>query len=149
MAASKSIPQMPLALGMAGLAPFWLLTLALLSGVTLGYGQEAARFALVAYGAAILSFVGGIRWGIAVGMEEQDRARREYAISVIPSLLAWMVLLLPAHWQIGTLATLVVLVGLFDYGMVCREDAPEWFGRLRLILTGGAGVALILAAIAG
>jgi hypothetical protein len=96
----------------------------------------------------ILSFVGGIRWGIAVTMEDQERARREYAIAVIPSLLAWLVLLLPPHWQLGTLAALVIVVGLFDYGMVCREDAPEWHGRLRLILTGGAGLALIVGAFA-
>jgi len=146
---NRKIPRAPLALGVAGLTPFWILTLSLVTGIGFGYEPSAIASALVAYGAVILSFTGGIRWGIAVTAEEQGPAKREYAISVIPSLLGWMVLLLPADWQLGTLATLVILVGLFDYGMVCREVAPEWFGRLRLILAGGAGVALIIAAIAG
>ncbi len=145
----RKIPRAPLVLGVAGLIPFWILTLALVTGVGFGYAPSAIAFALVAYGAVIISFTGGIRWGIAVTAEEQEPATREYAISVIPSLLGWMVLLLPPDWQLGTLATLVILVGLFDYGMVCREVAPEWFSRLRLILAGGAGVALIIAAIAG
>lgn len=145
----RTIPRAPLALGVAGLAPFWVLTLALVSGVSSGYDPSSIAFALVAYGAVILSFTGGIRWGIAVTAEEQEPARREYVISVIPSLLGWGVLLLPADWQLGTIAALMVAVGLFDYGMVCREVAPEWFGRLRLILTGGAGIALIIAAVAG
>lgn len=145
----RKIPRAPLALGLAGLVPFWILTLALVTGVSFGYEPASIAFALAAYGAVILSFTGGIRWGIAITAEEQEPARREYVISVIPSLLGWAALLLPAHWQLGTLAALVIAVGLFDYGMVCREVAPEWFGRLRLILAGGAGVALIIAAIAG
>ena len=144
----RKIPRAPLALGVAGLAPFWILTLALVTGVGFGYDRASIAFALAAYGAVILSFTGGIRWGIAVTAEEQEPATREYAISVIPSLLGWAALLLPAEWQLGTLAALVIAVGLFDYGMVCRETAPEWFGRLRLILAGGAGAALIIAAIA-
>ncbi|MCC5977472.1 MAG: DUF3429 domain-containing protein [Salinarimonas sp.] len=136
-------------LGLAGLAPFWLLALALVTGLGFGYEPDALRFALAAYGALILSFTGGIRWGIAVMMEEQENAGREYVISVIPALLAWGVLLLPAPWQLGSLAGLIVIAGLLDYGMVCRENAPEWFGNLRLILAGGAAAALILAAIAG
>jgi len=145
----RKIPRAPLVLGVAGLVPFWILALALVTGIGFGYEPSSLAFALVAYGAVILSFTGGIRWGIAVTAEEQEPAAREYVISVVPSLLGWSVLLLPSDWQLGTLATLIILVGLFDYGMVCREVAPEWFGRLRLILTGGAGVALIIAAIAG
>lgn len=145
----KTIPPVPRMLGLAGLAPFWLLALALVTGLGFGYEPDALRFALAAYGALILSFTGGIRWGIAVMMEEQENAGREYVISVIPALLAWGVLLLPAPWQLGSLAGLIVIAGLLDYGMVCRENAPEWFGNLRLILAGGAAAALILAAIAG
>jgi hypothetical protein len=146
---AKTIPPAPRMLGLAGLAPFWLLALMLVTGITFGRDPEILSFALAAYGAVILSFTGGIRWGIAVMMEEQDNAGREYAISVVPSLLAWGVLLLPPSWQLGSLAVLIVIAGLIDYGMVCRENAPEWFGNLRLILAGGAAAALILAAIAG
>ncbi|TVR07104.1 MAG: DUF3429 domain-containing protein [Salinarimonadaceae bacterium] len=149
MTAQNAIPRTPLVLGAAGLAPFWILALALVTGLTAGYPQESVQFALVAYGAVILSFTGGIRWGVAVLAPEQDAARREYVISVVPSLLAWAVLLLPAGAQIGALAILTIAAGLLDYGMACRETAPEWFGRLRLILAGAAGAALVLVWIAG
>lgn len=144
MTNAKAIPTAPLILGAAGLAPFWLLSLSLLTGVTAGFDVEAVRFALVAYGAVILSFTGGNRWGIAVGEEDQAGATREYVISVAPSLLAWGVLLLPSEHQVGALAILVIAAGLLDYGMACRETAPEWFGRLRLILGCAAGLALCL-----
>jgi hypothetical protein len=147
MLANRTIPPVPLALGLAGLIPFWGLALGLATGVTLGRAPEALAFALAAYAAVIASFLGGIRWGIAVTMEDQARARREYVIAVVPSLLAWGLLLIAPEWRLEALAIMVIAWGLIDYGMVCREDAPEWFGRLRLLLSGGAGAALILAAI--
>ncbi|MCG6121448.1 MAG: DUF3429 domain-containing protein [Microvirga sp.] len=149
MIAQSPIPRTPLVLGAAGLAPFWILALALVTGVTAGYPQDSVRFALAAYAAVILSFTGGVRWGVAVLAPEQEPARREYVISVVPSLLAWASLLLPQGAQIGALAALTIAAGLLDYGMACRETAPEWFGRLRLILAGAAGAALVLAWIAG
>lgn len=149
MTAQSAIPRTPLILGAAGLVPFWVLALSLATGVTAGFHPESVRFALVAYGAVILSFTGGIRWGVAVTEAEQEPARREYFISVVPSLLGWGVLLLPPEAQIGALAVLTIAAGLLDYGMACRETAPEWFGRQRLILAGVAGAALILAWIAG
>lgn len=139
---------MPLLLGAAGLIPFAALALALLTGVDLGYGAPAIQAALATYAAVILSFLGGIRWGLAVAMEDQERARREYAISVVPSLLAWGALALPAEYRLATLCALVIALGLLDYGLVCRNDAPEWFGRLRLGLSAGAGLALAAGAAA-
>lgn len=148
MKADASIPPVPLALGLTGLIPYWGLALGIVTGADLGLGAPALALALAAYGAVILSFLGGIRWGIAVAMEEQDAARRGYLISVVPSLLAWAALALPPEPRLWTLAGLHVLLGLLDYGLVCREEAPEWFGRLRLILAAGAAAALALGAVA-
>jgi len=148
MKADASIPPVPLALGLAGLIPYWGLALGVATGVDLGVGAPALALALAAYGALILSFLGGIRWGIAVSMEEQGPARRGYVISVVPSLLAFAALALPPEPRLWTLAGLHVLLGLLDYGLVCREEAPEWFGRLRLILAAGAALALGMGAIA-
>ncbi|GGK38817.1 DUF3429 domain-containing protein [Salinarimonas ramus] len=147
MKADASIPPVPLVLGAAGLIPFYVPAVALLAGADLGWGADALGLALAAYGALILSFLGGIRWGIAVAMEEQDAARREYVISVVPSLLAFAALALPGEARLWTLCGLHVALGLLDYGLVCREEAPEWFGRLRLALAGAAALALALGAI--
>lgn len=148
MTDASKIPTVPLALGAAGLIPYWGLAVALLTGVDLGFGAGALAFALAAYGALILSFLGGVRWGIALGAEEEGPAKRGYVISVVPALLAWAALALPPGPQLWTLAGLHVVLGLLDYGLVCREEAPEWFGRLRLGLAAAAALALILGALA-
>ena len=148
MTDASKIPTVPLALGAAGLIPYWGLAVALLGGVDLGFGAGALAFALAAYGALILSFLGGVRWGIALGMEEEGPAKRGYFISVVPALLAWAALGLPPGAQLWMLAGLHVALGLLDYGLVCREEAPEWYGRLRLALAGAAALALIVGALA-
>ncbi|MGP9820269.1 DUF3429 domain-containing protein [Salinarimonas sp. NSM] len=147
MKADASIPPVPLVLGLSGLIPFYVPAVALLAGLDLGGDPAFLALALAAYGALILSFLGGIRWGIAVAMEEQDAARRGYVIAVVPSLLAFAALALPPEARLWTLCGLHVALGLLDYGLVCREEAPEWFGRLRLVLSGGAALALALGAI--
>ncbi len=58
------IPNMPLLLGALGLIPFIVLSLAMLFGAATLLSFPTAS-ALSAYGAVILSFLGGIRWGLA------------------------------------------------------------------------------------
>lgn len=146
MKADASIPPVPLALGAAGLIPFVGLAAGIATGLDLGWGADALARALALYGALILSFLGGVRWGIAVVTEEQDAARRGYLIAVVPSLLAWATFLLAPGAQLWVLCALHVVLGLLDYGLVCREEAPEWFGRLRLGLSGVAALSLGIAA---
>lgn len=148
MKADASIPPVPLALGVAGLLPFVGLAAGIVTGVDFGYGRDGLVFALSLHGALILSFLGGARWGVAVSMEEQAAARRGYPIAVVPALLAFATFLLGPEARLWTLCGLHVLLGLLDYGLVCREEAPEWYGRLRLALAGGAGLALGVAAVA-
>ena len=50
----------------------------------------------LAYGAVILSFLGGIRWGAALRGIGASQRRFDFAISVIPSLAGWAALLIPA-----------------------------------------------------
>lgn len=147
MRADASVPPVPMVLGVAGLIPFYVPAVALLAGADLGWGAGGLALALAAYGALILSFLGGVRWGLAVAMDEQGAARRGYLLSVVPSLLGFAALALPGEARLWTLCGLHVALGLLDYGLVCREEAPEWFGRLRLVLSAGAAVALALGAI--
>ena len=59
------IPLAPLALGLAGLIPFWGLALALLLHTAFGLEPTRIDLALATYAAIIVSFLGGIRWGLA------------------------------------------------------------------------------------
>jgi hypothetical protein len=77
-------------LGVAGLLPFVAGAAAVVVGPPAWH--DAALRALIAYGAVIVSFLGGIHWGSPT-TAAHDTAR---AWGVIPSLLAWPLLLLPS-----------------------------------------------------
>ncbi len=136
---------MPLALGLAGLIPFWALAVALVVRGTFGLSPHALDLSLATYAAIIISFLGGIRWGLAVVRDGQDA---NYVISVLPSLVAWACLAAPEPWRLALLALVALALGPIDLGLVRQGLAPPWFGRLRVILGAGAGVALLLGAFA-
>jgi hypothetical protein len=137
----------PWILGLAGLVPFGGLTLALLTGRTFGAAPEAVSLALAAYAATIASFLGGIRWGLAIRETQQrGRAVGDYVLSVLPQLLAWSAFALPDRQRLVFLGVLIIATGPLDLGLVRRRVAPIWFGRLRMVLSLVAGTALLLAA---
>ncbi len=150
----RGIPFAPLVLGLGGLIPFWGLALGLIVGGMPAYqgmplalarlSADRLDLALAAYAAVIVSFLGGIRWGFAV-READDGA--QYAIGVIPSLLAWAALAAPEPWRLLVLAALLVVLWPLDQGLVTAGVAPAWFGRLRMILSLGAGAALLVGAL--
>lgn len=142
--AGLAIPRAPLALGLSGLIPFWALALALLVHGAFGLDPAFLDLALATYAAIIVSFLGGIRWGLAVRAGATDAV--PYALSVLPSLVAWAALAAPEPWRLAILGLVALALGPIDLGLVRSGAAPAWFGRLRLILSTGAGVALLLAA---
>ena len=68
----KEIPGVARLLGYAGLLPF-LLTAALMWFATDAGIAATAHKMLIAYGAIILSFLGGIRWGLCIGPARRTR----------------------------------------------------------------------------
>jgi hypothetical protein len=151
MAVSVSYPKVPLLLGLGGLIPFVGLALALAAGFTppLFTDEDSVRVALVGYGVVILSFLGGVRWGLALKEDEagDGKANRDFVIAIIPALLGWFAWFQPAPADLWWLAAAHVLLGLLDYGLACRIIVQEWFGRLRLGLSLIAALSLILAAV--
>jgi hypothetical protein len=151
MLASITYPKVPLWLGLAGLIPFVSLSFALALGVTLPLFTDAdtMRVALVGYGVVILSFLGGVRWGVALGEEKAEHGAggRDFVIAVVPSLVAWFAWFQPAPADLWWLVAAHVLLGLLDYGLACRVIVDEWFGRMRLGLSVVASVSLALAAV--
>lgn len=142
---SASIPIMPLGLGLAGLLPFWGLAVGLALHGAYGFDPHALDLALVTYAAIILSFLGGIRWGVALDGSGQGA---NFVLSIVPSLAAWACLLTREPWRLALLGAIALALGPIDVGLVRDGLAPRWFGRLRLILSAGAGVALLLGALA-
>jgi hypothetical protein len=98
------MPLLAIVLGIAGLIPFIVCGL---GAVSVDAGTSARMLvALVGYGAVILSFLGGVHWGFALGgtapvvpppatgsrLITADRAR--LVLGVAPSLIGWLALLL-------------------------------------------------------
>jgi hypothetical protein len=103
---------------------------------------ETAGLALAVYAALILSFLGGGRWGMAVGQAEVDN--RVVSLAMLPSLAGYALLMLPAEgrgWQLAGLAAAHILQGLWD---LRATSVPVWYRGLRGQLTLGAVVGLAL-----
>lgn len=126
--ATRSVPpELPrgaIQLGWAGVLPFF--ALALLAW--LPPWRDPAAQALLAYGAVILSFLGGVRWGRAMA---SGAGTGQFAAAVVPSLWGWLAWLL-----LSPLPALCVLAG--GFALVARWDArgdalsaPDSFRRLR------------------
>ena len=151
-------------LSLAGALPFWAAALFLLVA-----GRESLWFdwfvdVARTYGAVILSFVGGIRWGAA--LEERPRpfaapaaaAGRTFALSVVPSLAGWFSLFLEPVFGLALLAAAFALQGVWDAfsgpspfaaGAGGRGAAlPLWFVRLRVVITLLVVPALLLGLVA-
>jgi hypothetical protein len=115
-------------LALAGAVPFVAATAAL-------FMSDAA---LVTYSAVILSFLGGIEWGLALGEGSGTEATRVAALglSAVPSLAGWAVLWLPSPtWQVGTALALFVAVWGADQWMASRGLLPTWFIDLRTAIS--------------
>lgn len=139
IAPSPAVPPAALALGLAGLLPF---AASALAALALPPGQQGVALqALAAYGAVILSFLGGVRWGLAIGGPADGASLPRLALSVVPSLLGWAALLLPARPGLALLALGFIAMLAVDWR---NPAAPAWYRRLRLPLSAGAICALLL-----
>jgi hypothetical protein len=145
-AASGRVPTQAAWLGAAGLIPF----LALAALTTVGDATLAplASDALRAYGATILSFLGGMHWGFALRAETPaPRLARSLSIGVAPQLIGWLALLTPERIGFALLAVSIVGFLWADREAVNAAAAPSWFMRLRAPLSLAAGACLTLAAL--
>lgn len=115
-------------LGFAGAIPFAAMT----GWIAFGAPEQLER-AFVYYSAMILSFLGGIRWGAAA--TQSINQRRDYALSVIPSLAAWVALLAFSFYiQLAVLLLGHLITAVID-GLLPPAGQLPWLRRLRLQLS--------------
>ena len=86
---NRPLPLLATVLALAGLIPFVGGGLA-----ALGAQGDRASMALVAYGAVVLAFLGGVHWGFALDSVEGRSERQRLLFGVVPSLTGWVALLL-------------------------------------------------------
>jgi hypothetical protein len=136
------IPRSVLAYGLLGLIPFLAPPIVAVSRPDLA---GAAVRVQVLYGALILSFLGGVRWGLAVIGPAAPRAAT-ITLSMIPTVGAFgIVTLMSRAPRLELLALAVALVAHWGWDLRASE-APTWFARLRTILTVGAAAGLLAGA---
>lgn len=131
----QTVPRAPLWLGLGGALPFAACLVAYAAGGLWIVSQALALKVMLAYGAVILSFLGGIRWGLALRLENADRRDARFALSILPSLLGWVALLLPSFPALVLLAVAFAAQGAWDVGDAGEDGAPAWFATLRSLLT--------------
>ncbi|NIZ02540.1 DUF3429 domain-containing protein [Thalassospira lucentensis] len=142
---TDKIPAAALWLGGTGAIPF--VALALVGYVFGPIYLAASGFALLAYGAVILSFLGGIHWGRAIGTTSAAGLTQKYddktsvklwaglGLSVVPSLIAWGALILPVTTGLIVLAISFGGMLLVDLRACAMGIWPRWYGRLRIPLS--------------
>jgi len=138
---TQQIPRTALVLGLAGLIPF--IAAALACWLYDDELQATAHFALGAYGAVILSFLGGVKWGALVNDKTKIEKWGPIVLSVAPSISGWFALLLPVYATLAVLSGMMVVQYFLDIESVKDKTLPPWYGRLRTILTTGAVVSLL------
>ena len=141
---ASSVPSAAAWLGGLGIIPFAGLSLA--TPFANDVLKARLSFALMAYGAVILSFLGGIHWGLAIGAVPQtdNSLRRRIALSILPSLVAWAALLAPFSIGFLVLAAAFVAMLLVDIRASRIHEAPAWYPKLRWPLSCGAVAALLV-----
>lgn len=128
MTQSVPMPSVAAGLGYAGLIPFVVTAAAIVAGVE-RFGSEA----FIAYGAAILAFLGGVQWGLAFHFGG-DAFNERLAVGVTPSLAAWVALLLP--FSASAILLALGFVAIYAYDRLRNiPHLPAWFGKLRWRLT--------------
>lgn len=138
--------KLPLFLTLAGAVPFVGLSMA----VSLRWFADNHMVIelLLTYSAVILSFLGGIHWGVAVGQyaEHKKLASLMIAESVVLPLIAWAVIFhADVHMQFLILTSVFTCVWGVDSFLHNRSLIPTWFFELRCIITPIVVVSLYVA----
>lgn len=129
-------------LGHLGLLPFALGALL----VWLGLAPELHAFAaqsLSAYGALIVSFLGGIHWGLAFRMTAPPALL--FVWGVVPSLAGWLAVMMPPDAGLVVLGAMLLACYAVDRRVYPTQGVAHWL-TLRFRLSTVAALCCFLGA---
>jgi hypothetical protein len=130
-----------LRLGHAGLLPF--VVGAALVWAVRPDAHPYVTVALSAYAAVIVSFLGGIHWGFA--MRRSDAPASLAGWGVVPSLVAWVAVVMPPYAGLIVLGAMLVACYLVDRRVYPVQGAAGWL-TLRFRLTAVASLSCFIGA---
>jgi Protein of unknown function (DUF3429) len=118
-----------LRLGYAGLLPF--VFGALLTWLVREEAHPYVTLALAGYGAVIASFLGGIHWGLA--FRQTEPPARWLVWGVVPSLIAWVAVMMPPSAGLVVLGALLLACYGVDRRLYVEQGVAHWLTlRFRL-----------------
>ncbi|HIB18802.1 MAG TPA: DUF3429 domain-containing protein [Alphaproteobacteria bacterium] len=143
---TRTAPWGTLVVGFVGLFAFFTFALAMAFGSpTLAI---TAYLQLMHFGALVLSFIGAVHWGLAIGANARGITVPSwwYLASTLPMALGWLTLALARP----TTKILLLSLGFFatfmlDVSATTRGHAPSWYKNFRKIMTIAVLVALTVA----
>lgn len=128
-------------LGHLGLVPFVLG--ALLVWVVNAEARPYAAQALSGYGAVIVSFLGGIHWGLAFRLSAPPATL--FVWGVVPSLIAWPAVMMPEGAGLVVHGVMLVVCYLVDRKLYPAQGLAHWL-TLRFRLSAVASLCCFLGA---
>lgn len=143
-AVTATPPRIVHALGALAVVPF-------VAGAILVWTADAGwhatvALALSAYAAVVIAFIGALHWGLLMRDPSAPGAGPRFAWGVVPSIVAWIALLLPPHLGLGIQAATLVLCYLVDRATYPHDRVEGWL-PFRLTLTAVATVCCVVGAI--
>ena len=128
-------------LGHLGLLPF--VGGAALVWVVNAEAQPYATLALAGYAAVIVSFLGGIHWGVA--LRQTAPAASLFIWGVLPSLVAWLAVMMPASAGLVVQGVMLVACYAVDRRVYPQQGLAHWL-TLRFRLSAVAALSCFLGA---
>ena len=142
----RTTPWGALITGAAGLIVFFSFALAIAVGSpTIAVN---AYLQLIHFSALMLSFIGAIHWGLAIGAQERGVTVPVwwYQASALPMTLGWLTLVLVSPTAKILLLSLGFLIAfMLDVSVTARHIAPLWHKNFRKFMTISVLIALAIA----
>ena len=126
---------------LAGFIPFAALALWLYGIAPDHPWRQGTITLLTGYGAVVLSFLGGIRWGLALRRHDGEA---DLILGIVPPLVGWIAIVVPAPLNFVLLAVAFAAQGAWD----SLTLTPGWFRRIRIRMTLLVVAALVVAFVA-
>ena len=86
--------------------------------------RPGASLALSTYAAVVVSFIGAIHWGL--GFRQEHPATSLFVWGVVPSIVAWVAVLVPFRSGLVMQALMLAVCYLVDRRVYTREGLAAW-----------------------
>lgn len=137
----RSTPIAAIVLGLGCTAPFLIVAFDQWTPFPF-ISTELGLKVLTVLAAIVLSFAGGVRWGVALKYEPGNRQSTELVASMLAALAGWSAVFLSQPIGLILLIAGFLLQALWDVLSVEQGRLPQWFGALRMMLTVGVVLSL-------